>query len=121
MFSCIRLNARRPVCDSRLVPARNIAELGQWLSGICCDEPFDALAVDDTIGPFCSRKGAAEGQVALLRDLVEAAQLDQGIAVVVDPNVKSGIELGALDQQGGRLPAPFVATRGLARVHRLEQ
>ncbi len=54
-------------------------------------------------------------------DAVHAAQLGDGIGVLVDPQVDAAIVLVADDGQGRRLPAALVAADGLRRLERPHQ
>src|SRR5439155_19120975 len=60
-----------------------------------------------------ARPAAHEGYEALVRLLVEALQLDEGLRVIVDAQVELGVLLGRMDEEGGRLLAALVAAGGL--------
>src|SRR3954469_11353508 len=72
------------------------------------DFVLDRLAVEEAPWPRLARAAGHEGDEALMRLPVEAAQLREGLGVVVDPQAQLRIRLGQMDEEGRRLLAALV-------------
>src|SRR5688572_25215615 len=91
---------RRPVTSRRLF--------------VPCNLLLDQVPVEHAPRPRLARAAAHERDEALVRLVVQPPQLDQRLAVVVDPQAELGVLLGRIDEQRGRLLAALVAAGGFA-------
>ena len=71
------------------------------------------------VGP--ARQEGEEGLEDLLAHLVEAAELDERLGVIVDPKIEAGVGLRRVDAEGGRLLAALVPAGGLPGIEGREQ
>src|SRR3954471_8618655 len=82
---------------------------------------LDRLAIEQAPRPRLARAAGHEGDEALVRFLVEAAQLREGLGVVVDPQAQLRIRLGRMNEERRRLLAALVAARCFACLERCKQ
>src|SRR5436190_15894886 len=109
---CSPLNSVRSPRTSRSAGA------GFFMFGDCL---FDLLAVERAPRPRLGRGAAHERDEALMRFLVQPAQLGDRLGMIVYANRKRRVLFGRVDEQRRGLLAALVPARRVARVQRKDQ